>query len=88
MIRVRCLADANQASRHHRIRRQRAARRIDLDLFAQPHRVAQDQLLVRERRVELGHVDRTVAEPAFCAASAEEADFVRSRAPSECASIR
>ena len=51
------LADADQARRHHRVGRQRAAGRVDRHVVAQPERLAQDQLLVGELRVQLGDLD-------------------------------
>ncbi len=51
------LADAVQAGGEHRVGGQRAARRVDRDVVGQAERRAQDQLLVAERRVQLGEVD-------------------------------
>ena len=57
----------------HRVRGERAAGRVDRDAVAEAERVAQDELLVRERRVELGDVDAAAGRtPAFSAASAVE----------------
>ena len=55
------LADADEAGGHHRVGGQRAARRVDVDVVAEAERLAQDQLLVGERRVQLGHVERPPA---------------------------
>ena len=50
-------ADPGQAGREHRVAAQRAAGRVDPDAVAEAERGAQHDLLVGERRVQLGHVD-------------------------------
>ena len=67
MIRLGRLADADQAGGHHRVAGQRAARRVDVDVVAEAERLAQDQLLVAERRVQLGHVDAAAADAGLLA---------------------
>jgi hypothetical protein len=58
---VRHLADADHAGGHHRVGGQGAAGRVDHHVVAQAQGlVAQDELLVAERGVQLGHVDRAV----------------------------
>ena len=57
------LADADQPGRHHRVGGQRPARRVDVDVVAQAQRLAQDHLLGGEGGVELGDVERAVADP-------------------------
>ena len=42
---------------HHRVGGERAAGRVDVDVVAEPERLAQDDLLRGERRVQLGGVD-------------------------------
>ena len=54
---LRGLADPVQARGEHRVRGERAARRVDADVAAEPERVPEDQLLVRERCMQLGQVD-------------------------------
>ena len=51
------LADADQAGGEHRVGGERAARRVDRDVVAEAELGAQDQLLVAERRVQLGDLD-------------------------------
>ena len=60
VMRVGGLADADEPGGHHRVGGQRAAGRVDADVVAEPERLAQDQLLVGERRVQLGDVDLAV----------------------------
>ena len=55
---------------------------------AETERVAQDELLVRELRVQLRDVDLAVADPAATAAARVDSEVARSRTPSECASMR
>ena len=82
-------ADPREARRHHRVGGERAARRVDRDAGAEPERLAQDRLLVRERRVQLGDVDRRLADARLlrrrCASKRER---VRSRTPRPCGSMR
>ena len=52
------LGDPDQAGRHDRVRRQRAARRVDRDVVAEPERLDEQRLLVGEGRLDLGHLDR------------------------------
>ena len=54
---LRGLADPVQPRGEHRVRGERAAGRVDADVAVQPERVLEDQLLVRERCVQLGEVD-------------------------------
>ena len=53
----------HEAGGHDRVRRERAARRVDRDVVAEAEHLAQQQLLVGERGLQLGHLDRPVAEP-------------------------
>ena len=48
--------DPGQPGGEHRVAAQRPARRVDPDVVPQAQRAAQQDLLVRERRVQLGHV--------------------------------
>src|SRR5262245_40826533 len=48
-----CLADAGEAGDHRRVGDERAARRIDRDVVAEPERVAQHELVGRADRGEL-----------------------------------
>ena len=51
----------DEPGRHDRVRRQRAARRVDRRLRrVEPERLGEDQLLVAELRVQLGDVDVAV----------------------------
>src|SRR2546423_11655777 len=52
------LADAEQAGHHHRVGRQRPARGVDRRAPVEAQRLPEDQLLVAEGGVELGHVAR------------------------------
>ena len=56
------LADADAAGGEHRVGGQRAAGRVDPDVVAQSELAAQDQLLVAERRVQLGDLDTVQVE--------------------------
>ena len=51
------LADADAAAGEHRVAGERAARGVDRDVVGEAELAAQDQLLVAERRVQLGHLD-------------------------------
>jgi hypothetical protein len=55
------LADADHAGGHHRVGGQRPTGRVDDHVVGQAHLVAQDGLVVGEAGVQLGHVDRAVA---------------------------
>ena len=57
-----------------------AARRVDRDVVAEAELGAQDQLLVAERRVQLGDLDAVEVEPRRRRA-AVEGERVRSRVP-------
>ena len=59
--RLRGHPDPGQPGGEHRVAAQRAARRVDVGVAAQPQRLAQQDLLVGERRVQFGHVDPPVA---------------------------
>ena len=48
----------SRPGREHRVGRQRAAGRVHLRRRRQPDRLGEDQLLMGERRVDLGHLDR------------------------------
>ena len=82
------LADADEASRHHRVGREGTAGGVDDDTVAQPQRLGEDQLLVGVGRVQLGHVDLLGPHPRLVPASFVEEETVRSRAPTECVSTR
>ena len=55
---LRRKADPLQAGREHRVGGQRPARRVHLRRRRQPDGLGQDQVLVGERRVDLGDLDR------------------------------
>ena len=61
------LADADEAGRHHRVGRQRAARGVHGDAVAQTQGLGEDQLLVRVGGVQLGHVDLLGRHPGLLA---------------------
>ena len=54
---LRGLADPDAAGGEHRVAGQRAARGVDPYVVTQAQLGAEDQLLVAERRVQLGHLD-------------------------------
>ena len=51
------LADAGEAGDHHRVGGQRAPGRVHVAVVAEAERLAEDQLLGAERRVQLGDVE-------------------------------
>src|SRR5271165_3289348 len=57
--RLRRHADPRQPGGEHRVTAQRAARGVDHDTVAEPERLAQQDLLMGERRVQLGYFDRS-----------------------------
>src|SRR5690242_20178799 len=63
----RRLAEPRQARHHHRVRREGAARWVHVHVVAEPERLAEDQLLVSERRVQLGEIDSTLADASLLA---------------------
>ena len=56
------VADAAQTGGHDRIGPQRASRGVDGDVVTEAEHRAQEQLLVGEGGLQLGHLDRAVAE--------------------------
>ncbi len=62
---ARRLSDARQSRNHDGVGRERPARGIELDIIPQTQRVAQDQLLVGERGVQLRKVDRPLLHTRF-----------------------
>src|SRR6478752_4462844 len=57
-------ADAGEARAHHAVRRERAARRVDVRRCGiEPECFGEDQLFVGELRVQLGHVDLRLVDP-------------------------
>ena len=60
---VRGMADAAEARRHDRIRLQRTARSVDLHVLPEAEDVAQQQLFMGERGLQLRDLDRAVADP-------------------------
>ena len=57
------LGHAGEPGHHHRVRGERAAGRVDVLVALEAEGVAQDQLLVRERGVELGDVELGAERP-------------------------
>ena len=74
------LADADEPGGHDRIGGERAARRVHDHVVGEAQRVAQDQLLVRERRVQLGDVDRCRRRRRRAAGHARSTPMSRGRA--------
>jgi hypothetical protein len=60
---VRGVADAGEAGGHDRVRRERAARLVHHHVVAEAERLPEQQLLVGERGLQLGDLDRSGPEP-------------------------
>ena len=97
MMRAAASPIRNEAGHHQRVGRQRPTRGVDGHRVGQAQRVAQDELLVGERRRGArprrrgpcpGRRPTASNTPAPCAAVRVDGDWVRSRAPRAWASMR
>ena len=60
------LADSGEAGHHHRVGGQRTPGGVHVAVVAEAERLAQDELLVAERRVQLGDLGYWPPGAAFC----------------------
>ena len=77
----RGFGDADEARRHDRVGGERPARRVHRHVGAEAERLDEQRLLVGERALDLGHLDRRLLQAAAFAASVVDGDDVRSRMP-------